>query len=447
MRLSRPFVLAFVAGLLSFLQVRVIGYMSMIEPVFLMLAPLYLYGRHRRIWSGKLRTFLLLALAWLGSGVLTDAVRGTNVQDSLKGSVTVVLWMACLICVYVMFATRLAAIKWYALGLACSSFISLYYFQPGTLIGRAADKGGDVSSVLDFRSAYVGVFGRFVAAFAILAFGKWPRIVIGVMVAFAIVCFVFGSRSAGGMYLVASLMTYYFYRQAARTRGGSHAAPMSKARRLRLGLGFAAVCVMTIAGYQVVASRGWLGQLALARTAETTDTKIGVMAGRVAIVSGALAIIDSPLLGYGYWAKDTHGYFERGCALIGLPDVSAWLATQPEMLMPGHSYIVSSWVFYGLWGGVFWIYVLWFLIRFVLRYLPGDLEYLPYALITVVGLMWSVMFSPFGQRPATAAALVFLVVLAERAERRRLPQTPAGAGAPAEGAGAALTVAGASPPD
>lgn len=431
MRLSRADVLAFAAGLTSMLQVRVIGYLGIVEIAFLALAPFYLLGRRRLLFSGRLRPFLVLSAAWLGSALLTDLVRGSELHNTLRGAFTVVLWLACLICMYVLLAGRLALIKPYALGLACSTFLCLHIFQPGTMVGLAAYQGTSIQSIVTFRSAYAGVLAQFVAALAVLGFRRYPRLVLAGMACFALLSFVYGSRAIAATYLVAALMSYYLYRQALGRRRTGQPFALSRRQRLQLVLGFAVACVVTVAGYSIGASRGWLGQVAAAREGEMAESRLGMMVGRAQLLFGLLAVKDSPIIGYGSWARDTKGYYARGLEMIGLGELAAKLASREELtVMPGHSHIVGAWVSHGLLGGVFWLFVYGFLLRFVVRYLPGEVEYLPYTLLTLLTMLWSVLASPFGARPATAAMLVFLIVSSERVDARR---AQAGAAAPEPG--------------
>jgi hypothetical protein len=266
--------------------------------------------------------------------------------------------------------------------------------------------------VTNFRTAYVGVFSLFVAALCLFAFRRFPRFVVVVMMLFSVVCFVGGSRGVAGVHAVAGVLTYYYYRLARRRRNQGLAAPIPWAWRVRSLLALATAGVAVVWGYGYAAPRGWIGEAARLRYEEKAASALGLLAARGEVFGGVLALIDSPIIGYGSWAADTNGYRARAWELIGFPNVRV-----SSEVMPGHSHVVSSWVAHGLWGGVFWVYVIYLLFRFILRYLPGRPEYLPYSTLTAIGLLWSIFASPFGARPATAAGLVFLVVAGEQAQR------------------------------
>jgi hypothetical protein len=428
MRISRPFAVAFLVGLTSMLQVKVIGYFGMVELFFVALAPWYLYTRWRTLLSGRLRPFIFLALAWLWSALLTDLVRGTALGDMLRGNVSIVLWIACLICQYVMLRGRPEAIKWYTLGLACSFFISLYYFRPGSLVWLADLRGTSAADETNWQSAYANVANAAMAAALLFGFRRYPRQLTVALVLYALLCLVLGSRGLFVIHMLAGAMTFYFYRERQRAQQRASVSPPSLLKRLRLLALMGTLAVLAMFGYVMASSRGWLGAVEQVRYQQQSEANIGVLSARYDSICGALAIIDSPLIGHGSWAEDTAGYRARGLALIGLPPAAAAGRLMQGGPIPGHSHIITAWVFHGVLGGLYWVFVLGFLIRYMVRYLPGPPEYLPYILISVISLSWNILASPFGQRPATAASLVFLIVCAEAADRQRRSRLQAGCG-------------------
>ena len=430
MRISRPMAVAFLCGLTSMLQIKVIGYFSMVELVFAALAPWYLCTHWRAIFSGRLRPFLFLGLLWLWSALVTDLVRGTALGDMMRGTVSIVLWLACLICQYVMLYRRPEAIKWYTVGLAGSFFISLYVFRPGSLIWFAEAMGTGAAEVTTWHTAYSNVANAAVAAGVLFGYRRYPRATMAGLLLYALVCLVLGSRGLFVVHALAAAMTYYFHREEQRARQRGTVRPVALAKRVQLMSVMGAAALGAMLTYALASSRGWLGAVEQARYQQQSEASIGVLSARYDALCGALAIIDSPFIGHGSWAQDTAGYRARGLALIGLPPSAAAGRIAQGGPIPGHSHIITAWVFHGLLGGAYWIFVLGFLLRFTVRYLPGPREYLPYTLISVISLFWNILASPFGQRPATAASLVFLIVCAEAVDRQRRARARRGTPAP-----------------
>jgi len=429
-RISRPMAVAFLCGLTSMLQIKVIGYFSMVELVFAALAPWYLCTHWRAIFSGRLRPFLFLGLLWLWSALVTDLVRGTALGDMMRGTVSIVLWLACLICQYVMLYRRPEAIKWYTVGLAGSFFISLYVFRPGSLIWFAEAMGTGAAEVTTWHTAYSNVANAAVAAGVLFGYRRYPRATMAGLLLYALVCLVLGSRGLFVVHALAAAMTYYFHREEQRARQRGTVRPVALAKRVQLMSVMGAAALGAMLTYALASSRGWLGAVEQARYQQQSEASIGVLSARYDALCGALAIIDSPFIGHGSWAEDTAGYRARGLALIGLPPSAAAGRLITGGPIPGHSHIITAWVFHGLLGGAYWIFVLGFLLRFTVRYLPGPREYLPYTLISVISLFWNILASPFGQRPATAASLVFLIVCAEAVDRQRRARARRGTPAP-----------------
>jgi len=125
--------------------------------------------------------------------------------------------------------------------------------------------------------------------------------------------------------------------------------------------------------------------------------------------------MDSPIRGHGTWPKDVAGYRLKGAELLGQEVPLATQLRHEDMWIPAHSHLWGAWVWSGLLGGLFWIYVLVFLIRFLGRGPSVLSHYLALSVFLSLLLIWSVLFSPFGGRPVKAAHLVFLVLIAEQA--------------------------------
>ena len=156
-----------------------------------------------------------------------------------------------------------------------------------------------------------------------------------------------------------------------------------------------------------------------------------LIGGRGDSFVGFLAIADSPIFGKGYWARDTEGYNEQFIAKYGtLEDYEHYRNFRKYLNsigvfdrgIPCHSHITSFWLWYGLPGLLFWLYV----IYITFRYLKNDAWAVPqwfyWLAAGIPGLMWNVLFSPFHSRVELPLYVVgILIARAVRLGKYQLP--------------------------
>jgi len=81
-----------------------------------------------------------------------------------------------------------------------------------------------------------------------------------------------------------------------------------------------------------------------------------IVGGRSEILVSAQAIMDSPILGHGSWAKN-----EEYAAMLNYLRESMGYVAQGKHesgLIPTHSHIFGAWVEAGILGAVFWLWIL-----------------------------------------------------------------------------------------
>jgi O-antigen ligase len=65
-------------------------------------------------------------------------------------------------------------------------------------------------------------------------------------------------------------------------------------------------------------------------------------------------------------------------------------------VIPSHSHIFGAWVEAGLLGAVFWGWILYFLIKSLLRLVSTRAAIASLLAFFCFGLVWSILFSPYG---------------------------------------------------
>ena len=121
-----------------------------------------------------------------------------------------------------------------------------------------------------------------------------------------------------------------------------------------------------------------------------------LLGGRGEILVSGQASLDSPLLGHGSWARDPiyAAILAEKRAELGYKELDGGAGPRDD-LIPSHSYIFGAWVEAGIAGAVFWLFVLGFTIRTLLK-VSGSEPLL--ALFAFVGFtqLWDILFSPLG---------------------------------------------------
>lgn len=162
--------------------------------------------------------------------------------------------------------------------------------------------------------------------------------------------------------------------------------------------------------YQHLASTGALGEEA--RTKYESQTRKGnsimalLMAGRSEFFAGLRAALDRPIMGFGPQAEDTGGYGMRFVMKYGdETDIrrmanAEFIAARSGnwVVIPTHSHIVGGWVHYGLFGMIFYVWILYLFFSHFKRYAAciPQLHGLFSSLIPLY--LWHIFFSPFGSR-------------------------------------------------
>ncbi|WP_120338193.1 hypothetical protein [Cryobacterium soli] len=178
--------------------------------------------------------------------------------------------------------------------------------------------------------------------------------------------------------------------------------------------------------YTQIAESGALGESGLVRAEmQGGGSALSMLlGGRNEIFYSLPAVLSSPIVGYGTGPKITPDIAEAaraGLSGAGLDDIAESGRTQGNL--PGHSFIMSSWVEAGITGLWVWLYCAVLAVRgfsfavFELgrRWaLPGFLSIL---------LIWNIAYSPFGGSTRFFAAVTVAWMIHLVSSRRSLPNS------------------------
>ena len=400
---------AFITPTLIWMEFSVVGRVFVPELILIGLLPFLLMTRGRLLADPLPRTFLMLAALWLASQVLTDLIRETDFRDYSRGQAKIVFTAANFCALYLLLYGSRRRLVLFALGLAVGGYLS-FRLNPSIFTEAHPWKFG-VGPTAALLAALIPLWPPirrvpFLPALPLLAVSAYSMTV--------------GFRSMAGIALLASL--YVLAQQiAGRQRRMPVVFPLG--RTLLFVAAVTALTAAVLALYEQAATRGYLGEHARWTHERQDSGSFGVLlGGRSEIYTAARAVMDSPIIGHGSWAKDA-GHAARFLELRLLGYDLRPLSRLGSDLIPTHSHLMGGWVEAGILGAVFWLWVLLLTFR-VLSSLYLVREPLG-PLIAFVGfvILWDVVFSPFGaERRLTVSFNVVLMMFAWDVLRGRLPR-------------------------
>lgn len=404
----------FVVFLLPFLQFIVLKVVGVLNggDIGLLLAFLYLAVNGKiRIATRAGKTFIVLGLLWLFSQIVTDIVRHTAFRDYARGWSIIALTLINFAALMTLLYGRPRRLLIYGWGLVVGGILA-YFISPDKLM---------IDYPWKFGFAYP-------VSLAVLLFVSRKDFFGPVQIALITITGAFdlymGTRDYGACCLAAAfylLATRFFHR-----RGLEGANPRTL---LAIAVSILAGSAGVLWAYEYAASTGKLGLAAREKYEEQAAGKYGVLlGGRVELLGEIPAILDSPILGHGSWARDPFYQLLERQALIrlGYRSLASNDINPPSLRegeIPSHSYIFGAWVHAGILGAVFWTWVLLFTGSTLLRVYPANVTLLPLAAFVALLMMWNILFSPVGltSRIVDPYYVVLLMTCREIARKRIAP--------------------------
>jgi len=369
-------ILAFAVPAVSFLEITIIGRLIVTEILLLALLPWLWRVRDRLALP---RWFLALWAGWLLSQVVTDLVVRSAFSDYARGWAGIAFTLTNFSAILVLVSTPKRA-RLFAIGLALAGLAG-YLFAP---IPAASED--------PWKWALAFPIGIALAAALSGRIGdRWPWLTVAALGAFGVLNLPLGFRSLGGISLIAA---GYLTLCAIVGRRRS-AVPQSNSSPL-LGLAFVASAGLSVLGlYSAAASHGLLGPEAQKTYSDQAGAFGVILGGRPEALVSTQAILDSPVIGHGSWAKDPF-YAD----LLVERQKSLGYEVNPMYvdsdLIPAHSYLLGAWVWAGFVGAVFWFAVAAIAAWLLATLYSLHVELAPLLTLSAILLLWDIAFSPYG---------------------------------------------------
>lgn len=355
--------------------------LALVVPIFVMY--------HNRALRADLRILYGLQILWLFGQILTDIYRQTPQIDWLRGNAGIVFFIMDLIFIAMLMAgnekRKILFIASYAIG----SIISTRLF-PTAFSVNYPWKFGYANGVNLLCLLSAGYFYN----------KKKYSVVLLILLGISAVNLADNFRSPVLLMLVTIALTIPVVPEYV----GPWRVLPPQGSRMRL---FVLITLALSAGLiaaalvKTMASAGYLGEEAQQKNEVQTHVKGGLLiGGRPEIVVSSRAVLDSPILGHGSWARD-YRYIEvlhdvmRSYGLEQQQDVDS-MEEDTQGIIPTHSHLMEAWVYAGIAGAVFWFYLLWYALKLISQLPLKQPPFAPLFMFLCIDNVWAILFSPFG---------------------------------------------------
>ena len=384
MNLITEIAIPFLLGILGFIEIELVGKLAMNEILLLVISPFYLNRAFRVLKLPAFRSMFLLGLIYLFSLIAADLYRHTPPQDFLRGWAKLGLTLISFILLVPILFDNIRALPAFIIGWFLSPFASiiaygvqweLYKFYIGAPISAAS------FLVVGYAHRYLR---KTTHSMPFLASGM---------------ALLQNCRSLAGITMIAQISNLLTIHQKSRQDNDGHYTASGKARSIFIFLIFCLAGLGIMEIYKYAVTQGFLGDRMLTtyemQTAYSSSGEFSFLSARWDNLYTWPKIFESPIIGYGSWAKDIDYIVSRSNE-IGINPAMVAIAGEYGLIQT-HSHITAGWLEAGIFGGIFWIIALWRTIKLLVNgntSLYGRLA--PLMAFLLVNFAWDLVFSPYG---------------------------------------------------
>jgi len=408
------FVLAL--GLGTSFSVHFVGDLYLSEILLLIVFAALLFLRGRKALRPELNMVYALMAVWLVGQTIADVYNHIPVVDKMRGTALIVFFAIDLAAFSILLGHNEKRKVYYLMGLVAGAVLSVR-LQP--------DLEALPGERVPWKFGYA--YGAILAVMLITSyFYSRRRYAFSALLVLGIcgVNVIFNYRSPVLQLLLVLALAYPIIPERL---GGIQILPRANIARLlvlaSLALGAAAMANQTV---KFVTRAGYIGEEAQEKNESQEKAGNLLLGGRPEFVIGLRAALDNPFIGHGSWAKDPK-YTEM------LYDALVESGTRPEHergdisgagLIPGHSHIVVAWVWSGIAGLIFWVYMIWFVLKGMVPLAIQRPPLAPIYVYLLVVMLWDIFFSPFAANRRLTESFL-LVAIADLPEiKARLISKP-----------------------
>ena len=138
-----------------------------------------------------------------------------------------------------------------------------------------------------------------------------------------------------------------------------------------------------------------------------------LLGGRPEILVSSQAVLDSPILGHGSWARDFK-YIEMMYDIRSRWGFRTPLDYEEEYslgVIPTHSHLMGAWVQAGIFGAIFWGYMFWQVGKGLIRLSALRPALSPVLAVMLTSFLFDILFSPFASTRRMTEGFLIIILL------------------------------------
>ena len=410
-------------------KLQVIASLSVAEIIVLVSVPFVFVKNYQQMKKDGVMPFFVLSLLVVFGCIVGSVVNHTPSTFVLRGLAVTCLISGSIVVSHWMLRRDPGGFKWYILMMPVSAVLSTFILKQAVEVAMLGDSAEEIMSGPIF---WIGRLQHLVLAPTKGWYLQtpWP---LNVLAPLAVALFSVMTSISGRSTALAAIGF-----GALVIMGGKKRRTISRLSRhfWKICIGGVLLVIAMYYGYKLSASQGWLGEDARKKYEMQTDGGSGgigrlILGGRGDSFIGLLACRDKPIVGWGPWAMDENGYAEEFIEKYGTwEDVEEMIRMREwrakygitMRLLSCHAYITEFWAWYGVFGLVFILYIVFVLLRYLKQDVAAVPQWYAWLACSIPGMLWAVFFSPFADR--FGIPLMIVACLMARAVRKGKFQLP-----------------------
>ena len=403
-------------GVFSRTKVFFLGTIAISELVIFPIVPL-LFLRNYKV----LRRDGFLPLIWMIMGLVAALFVSSFINHSpfpyvVKAGAVFYSLFSYVVVFHALIRNNYNRMYLFWVGFAISAIITLFAFNPRASVAETGFEALSSGGVADFASVMSGemfwmdkikTFGQIPIFAWYLNIPIFYPIGYALLYSFVLIMTTGSGRSA----ILTTLLAVAIMVIAGRSR--RKMALMGRHIWLLSIVGLLLVSMYKV-GYMYAAENKLLTDAAISKYEGQTGRGKGVISlvigGRHEMFVDFMAALDNPIFGLGPRPSDRKGYTERflykyGTDLdIRFHNYYKEILERNGMSVPLrlHSIIAEFWAQYGIFGFIFWLWVIWLIYQHIKKYMSAIPQWYGYFAMTISAFAWDVLFSTFAARETFA---------------------------------------------
>ena len=414
----------FLIGMFSMTQINIGGKLGISEFAMVACAPFVFIKNIPILRRDGSIGYFWLNLLWIVGAVTADVYSHNYPLFAMKGIAVPIALFADAVCIYVLLRKNLGNLKFLLLGIAVSGVVSIFIFQRGGAGDLAAESGlmAGAERVMSYKLFWTTQLTTWLTLPICGWYMKVKKGYSVVVVAFlAVFNLLTGGRSAFLVCVIScSLLAL----------GGKTYKSLGFFKRhiVSLLIGLMLIGAVAKGVYKYAVVNGYMGEEEMrkyelqTRTNDKPGALTLLMSGRAEFFICLFAALDRPFVGNGSFPIDEHGYVTEFLSKYGTKeDYARALQRDSEYgmnLIPWHSHIATYWAWHGIFGLLFWLYVIVMVGKTLFLRIHVYPPWFGYFALMLPAFIWDILFSPLGLRVNTATLLVSILFVARLSRER-----------------------------